>query len=152
MARHFARLKLRLVRNGFRSPQYAVMFTIGASGAGLLSFVGFTFLSALRDDAIAPDATLVVFAAITVVWTLVPLLGFGTDETLDPQRLALLPLDRGELRRGLLVAALLGVAPVATAFALSGAIIGLARDPLTALLVVGAIAAHCCSVSSRRAR
>ena len=135
MARQFALLKLRLVRNGLRSPQYAVLFTIGAAGAAVMSLVGFTLLSALRTDAIRADATLVAFAAVTVVWTVLPLMGFGTDETLDPQRLALLPLRRGQLLRGLLVAALIGVAPVATTFALSGAIVGLDRDPLSALLI-----------------
>jgi ABC-2 type transport system permease protein len=151
VARQFALLKLRLVRNGLRSPQYTVLFTIGAVGAAVVSFAGFTLLAALRTDVIRSDATLVAFAAVTVVWTVVPLMGFGTDETLDPQRLALLPLRRGQLLRGLLVAALIGVAPIATAFGLSGAIIGLARDPLTALLIVGAIATTLvlCVVASR---
>ena len=141
MARQFARLKLRLVRNGLRSPQYAVLFTIGATGSAVLAFVGFVFLAGLRTDRVLYDATIVVFGMITVVWTVVPLLGFGTDETLDPQRLALLPLRRSELLRGLLVAALVGVAPVATAFALSGSIVGLTHDPLSGFLVVVAIAA-----------
>jgi len=81
----------------------------------------------------------------------VPLMGFGTDETLDPQRLALLPLGRGQLLRGLLVAALIGVAPIATAFALCGAIVGLARDPLATLLIGAAVAATLllCVVASR---
>jgi ABC-2 type transport system permease protein len=151
VARQFALLKLRLVRNGLRSPQYAVLFTIGAAGAAVVSFAGFTLLAALRTDVIRSDATLVAFAAVTVVWTVVPLMGFGTDETLDPQRLALLPLRRGQLLRGLLVAALIGIAPIATAFALSGAIVGLARDPLTALLLLGAIATTLvlCVVASR---
>jgi hypothetical protein len=151
VARQFALLKLRLIRNGLRSPQYALLFTIGSAGAGVVSLAGFTFLAALRTDVIRADATLVAFAAVTVVWTVLPLMGFGTDETLDPQRLALLPLRRGQLLRGLLVAALIGVAPITTAFALSGAIVGLARDPLTALLILGAIAGTLvlCVVASR---
>jgi ABC-2 type transport system permease protein len=75
-----------------------------------------------------------------MLWTVVPLLGFGTDETLDPQRLALLPLRRGELLRGLLAAALVGVAPIATAIGLSGAILGQARDVFGAFLIAVAIA------------
>ncbi len=148
---NFARLKLRLLRNGLRTPQFAVLFSIGTAGAGALALGGFALLAALRTDPIAPDATLVVFAAITLAWTVVPLLGFGTDETLDPQRLALLPLRRGQLLRGLLAAALVGVAPIATACALCGALFGLAHDPLQALLIVGAIAATflLCIVASR---
>jgi ABC-2 type transport system permease protein len=151
VARDFARLKLRLIRNGLRSPQYALLFAIGACGSGVLALAGFVFLAALRGQAIAFDATLVLFAAVTVVWTVVPLLGFGTDETLDPQRLALLPLGRGRLLRGLLVAALLGVAPVATACALLGAVVGLSHDPLAVLLILAAIAGTLllCVVASR---
>ena len=151
MARYFALLKLRLIRNGLRSPQYALLFTLGASASAVLAFLGFVFLAALRAHAFAADATLVVFAAVTLVWTVVPLIGFGTDETLDPQRLALLPLRRGQLLRGLLVAALLGVAPIATAFALTGAIVGLAHDALAVLLISLAIAGTLllCVVASR---
>jgi ABC-2 type transport system permease protein len=151
VARNFARLKLRLLRNGLRTPQFALLFAIGTASAVVLSLAGFAGLAALRGDRMAADATLVMFAAITLVWTVLPLLGFGTDETLDPQRLALLPLRRGQLVRGLLAAALVGVAPVATAFAMSGAVIGLAHDPFAALLIVGATAATLllCVVASR---
>ncbi|HTL84334.1 MAG TPA: hypothetical protein VL856_04085 [Acidimicrobiia bacterium] len=151
MVRHFARLKLRLIRNGFRSPQYAVLFTIGAVGSGIAAILGFGLLAGLRGDRIAADATLVTFAAITLIWTVVPLLGFGTDETLDPQRLALLPLRRTELLRGLLVAALVGVSPIATTFALSGALIGLSHDAPSVALIIAGIAATLvfCVVASR---
>jgi ABC-2 type transport system permease protein len=137
----FARLKLRLIRNALRAPQYAVLFTIGAVGAAVLAFVGFVALAGLRNDGSVENATLVAFAGVTMLWTVVPLLGFGTDETLDPQRLALLPLTRWQLMRGLLLAALVGVAPIATAFGLSGAVVGLARDPLTALLILASVLA-----------
>jgi ABC-2 type transport system permease protein len=139
------------LRNGFRAPQYAVLFSIGAIGAGLLATFGFISLASLRNDTVASDATIVAFAAVTVAWTVVPLLGFGTDETLDPQRLALLPLRPGQLLRGLLVAALLGVAPVATAIGLSGAVLGLAHDATAALLIAIAVAATLvlCVVASR---
>ncbi len=151
MARQFARLKLRLVRNGLRAPQYAIVFSLGAFGAGVLALAGFATLSLLRGNVNASDTTLVIFAAVTLSWTVVPLLGFGTDETLDPQRLALLPLTPGQLLRGLLVAALVGVAPVATLFALSGAIVGLAHGVASALLIAAAVFATLllCVVASR---
>jgi ABC-2 type transport system permease protein len=151
VARLFARLKLRLLRNGFRSPQYATLFTLGAVGAGILAFFGFVSLAALRNDASARDAVIVVFAAVTVGWTVFPLLGFGTDETLDPQRLALLPLRQGELLRGLLAASLVGVAPIATAIALSGAIVGLAHSFTSFVLITVAVLGTIllCVVASR---
>ncbi|HET9728440.1 MAG TPA: hypothetical protein VFR41_03415, partial [Acidimicrobiia bacterium] len=151
MAGIFARLKLRLIRNGLRSSQYAILFGIGAVGAGVLALVGFTTLAALRNDSVAPDATVVIFGGITLAWTVIPLLGFGTDETLDPQRLALLPLRRSQLLRGLLVAALLGVAPIATLIALSGAIVGLPQSLAGAMLVSAAVVATLlfCIITSR---
>ena len=151
MVRVFARLKLRLIRNGLRTPQYALLFVLGASAAGVLAVLGFIFLSAVRNDPIAADAVIVTFAAVSVMWIVVPLLGFGTDETLDPQRLVLLPLTRGQLLRGLLTAALVGIAPIAVAFALSGAIVALATNALSALFIVAAIVATIlfCVVASR---
>ena len=151
MARQFARLKLRLIRNGLRTPQYRIFFALGAGGAAFLALLGFVTLASLRGEPDAGDVTIVVFAAITVVWTIVPLLGFGTDETLDPQRLALLPLRRSQLLHGLLVAAIVGVAPVATLFALTGAVVGLAHGVLSVFLIAIAVVATLvlCVVASR---
>ena len=151
MARQFARLKLRLVRNGLRAPQYAIVFSIGATGAGFLAILGFASLALMRGETNALDTTIVIFAAVTLLWTVVPLLGFGTDETLDPQRLALLPLTPRQLLRGLLVAALIGVAPVATLVGLSGAVVGMSNGVASALLIAVAVAATLllCVVASR---
>ena len=71
---------------------------------------------------IAPDLAIVVFGVATLGWTVLPILGFGNDETLDPQRLATLPLSRRQLVSGVLAASLVGVAPLATLVALSGAL------------------------------
>ena len=79
-----------------------------------------------------------VFDAFFLGWLFLPLLGMGTDETLDPSRLALLPLERPTLMRGLLAASLLGLAPVATLLALSGALIRL-RPGLAGTLVIGCL-------------
>jgi ABC-2 type transport system permease protein len=151
VVRIFARLKLRLIRNGLRTPQYALLFTLGASAAGVLALLGFIFLSSVRNDPIASDAVIVTFSAITVMWIVVPLLGFGTDETLDPQRLVLLPLTRGQLLCGLLTAALVGIAPVAVAFALTGAVIAVASGALSVLLIAASIVLTIlfCVVASR---
>ena len=99
----------------------------------------------------APDLAIVVFAFATLGWTVLPILGFGNDETLDPQRLATLPLTRRQLVTGVLAASLLGVAPLATLVALSGAFVGLVHNGLSAALVALAIAATLllCVVASR---
>ena len=147
----FVRLKLRLLRNGLHVGQGAVLFAIGAIGAALTALVGFTVLAAARGHATAPDLAIVVFAFATLGWTVLPILGFGNDETLDPQRLSTLPLARGQLVTGVLAASLIGVAPLATLVALSGAFVGLVHNGLSAALIAMAIAETLllCVVASR---
>jgi ABC-2 type transport system permease protein len=147
----FVRLKLRLLRNGLRLGQGAVLFAIGAVGAGVFGMVGFVILASARGNTTAPDLAIVVFAVATLGWTVLPILGFGNDETLDPQRLATLPLSRRQLVTGVLAASLLGVAPVATLVAFSGAFVGLAHNVLSAALIAVAVGETLllCVVASR---
>lgn len=147
----FVRLKLRLLRNGLSIGQGAVLFGIGAFGAAGLALIGFATLASARGDAIAPDLAIVVFGLATLGWTVLPILGFGNDETLDPQRLATLPLSRRQLVSGVLAASLVGVAPLATLLALSGALVGLVNSLTSAVLIALAVAATLllCVVSSR---
>jgi len=146
----FVRLKLRLLRNGLRLGQGAVLFAIGAVGAGALALIGFVALATARGTT-APDLAIVVFATSTLGWTVLPILGFGNDETLDPQRLATLPLSRRQLVTGVLAASLVGVAPVATFVALSGAFVGLSHNvPSAALIAVAVVETLLlCVVASR---
>ncbi len=117
----------------------------------VLAFSGFTILAASRGNADAPDLAIVVFGLATLGWAIFPVLGFGTDETLDPQRLATLPLTRRQLVTGVFAASLVGVAPLATLVAFSGALVGLAHNLTSAALI--AIAAVesllLCVVASR---
>src|SRR5689334_2509196 len=147
----FVRLKLRLLRNGLSLGQGTVLFVIGAIGAAFLAVIGFTTLAATRGSSKGPDFAIVVFGLATLGWAIFPVLGFGTDETLDPQRLETLPLTRWQLVSGVLAASLVGVAPLATLFAFSGALIGLGHNPVSALLIAVAIveALLLCVVASR---
>ncbi len=130
MALTFARLKLRVLRNGFRGrPTKVVMFVLGLLGA--VFYGGFAALaSAVALDSGSPTAAALVPAfggtALVLGWLFLPLVWFGVDETLEPGRFALLPLPRRELVRGLLIAALLGVPAAATLLASSGLAIGAA--------------------------
>ncbi len=140
MARLFAALKLRLLRNGLRrSPQRIVGLVLALCvvvPVGGLAFVG---LAALRGHpAISTEVGVLVFTALTVGWTLLPLLAFGADETLDPARLALLPLSRRELMSGLLVASAVGVPALGTSVVLAGALVGLTGGPGS--IAVGVVA------------
>lgn len=130
MALTFARLKLRVLRNGFRGrPTKVVMFVLGLVGA--VFYGGFAALAAavaLAADSPVAAALVPAFGGTALVlgWLFLPLVWFGVDETLEPGRFALLPLPRRELVRGLLVAALLGVPAAATLLASSGLAIGAA--------------------------
>lgn len=73
-----------------------------------------------------PDGTVVVASAagLWLAWVLVPVLGplvgAGLDETLDPSAMGLLPVRGRQLAPGMLVAGMLGPAPVATAIVIVG--------------------------------
>jgi ABC-2 type transport system permease protein len=138
MARHFLRLKLTLLRNGLRSNwlrKLGIGFSVFAWFWLVVAALG--LLLASRSQALVVP---LVFDAFFLGWLLLPLLGMGTDETLDPSRLALLPLDRPALMRGLLTASLVGLGPIATLLALSGTLIRL-RPGLAGTLVIGALVA-----------
>lgn len=135
MARYFVRLKVALVRNSLRvgaRRRIALVLGLFAWGWVVTGAVSL-MLSNQPQDVILP----LVFDTFFVGWLLVPLLGLGTDETLDPSRLALLPLSRQGLMVGLLAATLVGIAPVATLLSISGA---LAHAPDVVALAVAALA------------
>src|SRR3989449_1289916 len=149
MARHFLRLKLTLLRNGLRSNwlrKLGIGFSVFAWFWLVVAALG--LLLASRSQALVVP---LVFDALFLGWLLLPLLGMGTDETLDPSRLALLPLEGPALMRGLLTASLVGLGPIATLVAFSGVLIR-AQPGAAGSLVVGAAVAVgllVCVVGSR---
>lgn len=113
--RTFASLRLRILRNGFRGrPSRVVLFIFGLLAMLYLAGVGFLlFAASAAGDANVRLMVAAYGGAILVVGSiLMPLIWFGVDESLDPARLALLPLPRRHLMAGLLVGALLGVPAV----------------------------------------
>ena len=149
MARHFLRLKFTLLRNGLRSNwlrKLGIGFSVFAWFWVVVAALGL-LLASRSQGLVVP----LVFDSFFLGWLLLPLLGMGIDETLDPSRLALLPLEGPALMRGLLTASLVGMGPVATLIALSGALIR-ARPGVAGSLVVGAAVAVellLCVVGSR---
>jgi ABC-2 type transport system permease protein len=134
----FLRLKARLVLNGLRGNAWrAVGFAIGVLYAAGAATAGFLVLvSARARPDIGEPITVLAVTALTIGWATLPLLGFGSDETLDPTRLALLPLSRRQLMAGLIAASLVGIGPIATAAVLAGAAIELAPIGAGVVLVV----------------
>lgn len=118
MAGVFLRLKLALLRSGFRSSKsYLALYLVGtilALGLGIGIGIG---LAALLGGGAAKGEVLllVVFPLIWVIWVFAPLLNSGQgDETVDPSRFELLPLSFGQQVRGLLVVGLAGPAALGT--------------------------------------
>ncbi|WP_405115291.1 ABC transporter permease [Micromonospora sp. NBC_01405] len=126
-ARHFVRLKLRVMGNNFRGQGWRIAMFVGGVVAGLwFASTGF-FLLAAPGLAGEPKYALMVAAfgggLLVLGWLLLPLVFFGVDETLDPARFALLPLTRRTLVTGLLAAALVSVPTVAVLIATLGLVL-----------------------------
>jgi len=131
------RLKLRLLANGLRgSTMRAVAFTLGCLYAvGLATAAAAGFLDAQHDVTNLGIAVELAALGVLLGWAALPLVGFGSDETLDPTRLALLPLRRADLMAGLLGASLIGPGGLATAIGLAGASVALLPPSPGAVLV-----------------
>ncbi|MFF0152578.1 ABC transporter permease [Micromonospora sp. NPDC005203] len=172
-ARHFVRLKLRVLGNNFRGQGWRIALFIGGALIGLWFAVSGFFLFAAPG--LAGDGRYAVLIAaaggglLVLGWLLLPLVFFGVDETLDPARFALLPLSRRTLVTGLLAAALVSVPVLAvlvasfglvlTAWALGGwsaglvAVLGVAGGLLLCVAVSRAVtSAFATMLRSRRVR
>jgi ABC-2 type transport system permease protein len=126
----FVRLKLSLLAGGLRGDRRRrVGFVVSVTAATIFAVVGCTGLTVMRFQGEATDSVIVVYTALGLTWTLLPLVSFGIDETLDPTRLSLFPLTRAQMFRGLLAAAVTGPWPVATLIVLAGGVAGLAAGP-----------------------
>ncbi|MEV2237858.1 ABC transporter permease [Micromonospora sp. NPDC049891] len=126
-ARHFVRLKLRVMGNNFRGQGWRVALFLVGSLIGLWFAVG-AFFGLAAPGLVGEDRYALMIAAfaggLTVLgWLLLPLVFFGVDETLDPARFALLPLSRRTLVTGLFAAALVSVPTIAVLLALSGLVV-----------------------------
>ncbi|WP_380171385.1 transporter [Kineococcus sp. DHX-1] len=139
----FVRLKLTLLRNGFRrSPWQIVAFVLGAVwAAGVVALVG-AGLVALRFSATDVAGPVVVGGGALLVlgWALVPLVAFGVDETLDPSRFATFGVQRRRLVPGLLVSGLLGLPGAVTVLLAAGAVVTFSRTPAATAFAVPALA------------
>lgn len=111
LARHLMRLKWTLWKRSFRKNIGKLIGTIvgvlyGLSGLGTLTVL--LGGAALLLDGAGPGlfAQLVrgLGALLVLTWTLLPLIAFGLDDTLDPRRFAALPRSARELQPGLFAA------------------------------------------------
>lgn len=155
LASTMLRLKLTLLRNGIvGSRARLIMATLTLSA----SFFG-AIISAFRLAARASDPPASALESLTLglamlfgLWVFGPLLVGGVDDSLDPTRLALLPLTRRELRQGLLIGAFIGPLPLATTITLIGVFLGFApHTPASALTFVAVLVALFLNIGMSRA-
>ncbi len=153
----FARLKLRVMRNGLRGQTWRIVAYVISIVVGL--FLSLLVLLALTASGLASrDGGYVVAvlagAGFVLSWVLVPLLFFGVDESLDPARFALFPIRRMTLARGMLAAAFIGVPAVLTVVATSGLAIAAGVRfgwPGAGAALIGVLLGLCVGVVASRA-
>jgi ABC-2 type transport system permease protein len=148
-------LRVALLRGSLRSGPGATArrsgMVVGALFGAAMGVAAFSGLSVARGHGQLPeDLSVVLFAGLLAGWVVLPILTFGSDDLLDPARLALLPLTRRQLLTVMGVGALVGVAPIATTVAALGLLPATGSDPasyVVALLSVVLLLALCVSAS-----
>jgi len=139
----------RLRRRGKRTRRLTVIAAVA------YTLVNIVVLGAGRfaDDSAAAQTLTLLMASMALGWVFGPVLIGGVDETIDPTRLALLPLSMAERYVIQLSAALSGVGPIATAVGLIiGLTIGHTRLGLSVIVVpLAAICAVLTMVGAARA-
>jgi ABC-2 type transport system permease protein len=136
----FVRLKLSIIRNGLRqSTGRTVGWIVGVVFAVLYALAMGAGMIALRDSEYGPAAAVGLAVVLVIGWAVMPLFLFGGDDTLDPTRLAMLPLRPRPLITALLISSLLGVGPVFTVVVTAGAVAALAGNPASVVVAVVAV-------------
>jgi ABC-2 type transport system permease protein len=148
------RLKLRLLRNRARQRNGMLGVVLGSAFACLGGLSGFLSMVVAGHASDARVSRVVVVLGATVVlvgWAILPLLSFGTDETLDPARLQLLPIENRQLIRGLMLASFIGYAPFAVLLTLAGVVVGYASGAATIVTLAAVVLLALLSVATARA-
>jgi len=112
------RLKLRILRHQLvREPWRAVMLGLGAFWAVTLlpGLIGGLLWLAGQSSEIRHDVLTIGGSLVLLGWALVPVLVFGSDDSLEPTRFATLGVPVKRLMPGLLVAGLISVPAAFTA-------------------------------------
>ncbi len=135
-----ARLRWRLTRNRLRKGGMA-LFILGLSASGIFGLGGFAVLATARagTDIYRASTAVLGLTSILLGWVFLPIVAGGADETVDPTRLALVPLTRRELGAILVGGAVSGPATLAVLLALCGVIVGYAPAGIGALIVVAIV-------------
>ncbi|MBC2874812.1 MULTISPECIES: transporter [Streptomyces] len=136
----FARLKLTLLRNGLRqSNKRKAVFIASIVLVALFGALQLLGLVALRGTEHVAAFTVPLTVLLALGWAVMPLFFPGGDETLDPTRLAMLPLRPAPLIAALLVSSLIGIGPAFTLLILIGSVIATAHGAAAFAVAVPAV-------------
>lgn len=117
MVATLARLRFSLLRNTLlREKWRIVVLAIGVVyGLGLLA-AGVAGMAALNvaDDQVRTTALVLAGGAMVLGWSVVPVLAFGLDSTLDPQRFSVYLAPSRQFALGLLVAGAVSIPGIVT--------------------------------------
>ncbi|TQJ51145.1 hypothetical protein [Phycicoccus sp. SLBN-51] len=155
MVAHLVRLKLLLLRNTLRrSPAALVGMGLGVLYGGgilVLVLVGLVALRFLPDLEPSRTALTLGGAFLVLAWAVVPVVAFGTDPTLDPNRFATFAVPERQLAIGLAAAGFIGLPGVATTLLVLATFVTWSRGvlPLLGAVVGGALALATCVLLSR---
>lgn len=140
MVAHLLKLKLALLRNGFRrSPWQLVGVILGGLyglGVAALLFVGMYFLGGEATDVVTTALVLAV-SLVTLGWAIIPVLLAGVDLTLDPARFTSFTIPPRQLVTGLLLSGFIGVPGLVTLLLFAGQ--GLAWRANAGLVIIGVL-------------
>ena len=112
------------------------VYALSLIGA-LLIGLGFSSTVIAGHEGLAGSLTVVAGSILVLGWTFLPLVFFGSDQTLDPARFVQFPLTGRELAPGLVVAGIMGLPGFFTALVCVGMALPWLNTPL--VLVVGVI-------------
>lgn len=140
MVAHLVRLKLVLLRGSLRRGAAVIIgLVVGVLYGGMLLVAALAALVALRVDA-DPDRLAVAVvgggALFTAGWTLLPLLFFGADPTLDPSRFATFAVRERTLAAGLLASAFVGLPGLASVVLGLGVVVAVSLSPAAVILAL----------------
>ncbi|MGV8884655.1 MAG: hypothetical protein ACOH1T_03575 [Microbacteriaceae bacterium] len=132
MVAHFLRLKLTLLGNSLRRSPFQVFGVLLGVIYGVASAIFvIAGLVALRffDVDVARSSTIVLGAAVTAIFTLLPLT-VGIDDTLDPRKFGLFGIRTTKLSFVLLLGALVSVPAIVIVAIALGQLVTWSRDGL----------------------
>lgn len=154
MVAHLVRLRLRLMTNTLRRSVWqtigfilAVLYALGV----VVMVVTAAVAGGTSDASLTGQVTVIAGAAVVLGWWVIPLLAFGVDATLDPQRFVTFAIPRRRLLLGLAAAGLTSIPGAATLLVAVGTALAWWRTPVSLLAAVlgGLLAVALCVVGSR---